>query len=50
MYEALKHPLKDKVAVKISTGKPGRHNFLQPPLIAPLVNRLHGTIVECCTA
>ena len=50
MYEALKHPLKDKVAVKISTGEPGGHNFLQPALIAPLVNRLKGTIVECCTA
>ena len=50
MYEALNHPLKDKVAVKISTGEPGGHNFLQPALIAPLVNKLHGTIVECCTA
>ena len=50
IYEALNHPLKDKVAVKISTGEPGGHNFLQPALIAPLVSRLNGTIVECCTA
>ncbi|MBU3832122.1 MAG: DUF362 domain-containing protein [Candidatus Desulfovibrio faecigallinarum] len=50
MYEALKHPLKPKVAVKISTGEPGGHNFLQPALIAPLVKKLNGTIVECCTA
>ena len=50
IYEALNHPLKDKVAVKISTGEPGGHNFLQPALIAPLVKKLNGTIVECCTA
>lgn len=50
VYEALKHPLKPKVAVKISTGEPGGHNFLQPALIAPLVKKLQGTIVECCTA
>ena len=50
IYEALGHPLKSKVAVKISTGEPGGHNFLQPALIAPLVGRLKGTIVECCTA
>lgn len=50
IYEVLGHPLKDKVAVKISTGEPGGHNFLQPALIAPLVSNLRGTLVECCTA
>lgn len=50
IYDALNHPLRGKVAVKISTGEPGGHNFLQPALIAPLVRKLHGTIVECCTA
>ncbi len=38
------------MAVKISTGEPGGHNFLQPSLIGPLVDRLQGTIVECNTA
>lgn len=42
--------LKKKVAVKISTGEPGGHNFLNPKLIAPLVSKLEGTIVECRTA
>ena len=28
----------------------GGHNFLQPALIGPLTERLHGTIVECNTA
>ena len=36
--------------MKISTGEPGGHNFLQPALIAPLVQKLEGTIVECNTA
>ncbi len=50
IYEALGVELKDKVAVKISTGEPGGHNFLNPKLIEPLVTKLKGTIVECCTA
>ena len=50
IYRALGVSLKGKVAVKISTGEPGGHNFLQPALIAPLVKELNGTIVECNTA
>lgn len=50
IYETLNVSLKDKVAVKISTGEPGGHHFLNPKLIAPLVNKLGGTIVENCTA
>ena len=50
IYHALGVTLKGKVAVKISTGEPGGHNFLQPALIAPLVQELKGTIVECNTA
>lgn len=50
IYEALGNELKGKVAVKISTGEPGGHNFLQPSLIKPLVDRVNGTITECCTA
>mgnify|MGYP001125002596 CR=1 FL=1 len=50
IYRALGVSLKGKVAVKISTGEPGGHNFLQPALIAPLVRELDGVIVECNTA
>ena len=50
IFEALGRELGGKVAVKISTGEPGGHNFLNPMLIKPLVDKLHGTIVECCTA
>lgn len=50
IYNALGKELKGKVAVKISTGEPGGHNFLDPNLIKGLVNKLNGTIVECNTA
>jgi hypothetical protein len=50
IYEALNVELKGNVAIKISTGEPGGHNFLNPTLIKGLVNKLNGTIVECNTA
>jgi hypothetical protein len=50
IYHALGVKLKGKVAVKISTGEPGGHNYLKPELIGPLVSELSGTIVECNTA
>lgn len=50
IYKALEQELTGKVAVKISTGEPGGHNFLDPQLIKPIVDMLHGTIVECNTA
>jgi len=50
IYEAVGKELTGKVAVKISTGEPGGHNFLNPNLIKDLVKKLNGTIVECNTA
>lgn len=50
IYDALGRDLKGKVAVKISTGEPGGHNFLNPNLIKDLIHKLNGTIVECNTA
>ena len=50
VYEVLGCALKGKIAIKISTGEPGGHHFLNPNLIRPLVQKLNGTIVECCTA
>ena len=49
-YDALGVSLKGKVGIKISTGEPGGHNFLDPRLIQGLVQKLNGTIVECNTA
>lgn len=50
IYRALGREAKGKVAVKLSTGEPGGHNFLQPALIKDLVRLVNGTIVECNTA
>lgn len=50
IYEALERPATGKVAVKLSTGEPGGHNFLKPELIKEVVTKVGGTIVECNTA
>ncbi len=50
IYESLGVDLKGNVAVKISTGEPGGHNFLNPNLIKDLIQKVDGTIVECSTA
>lgn len=50
IYEALGRKADGKVAVKLSTGEPGNDYHLDPNLIAPLVQQLNGTIVECNTA
>lgn len=50
VYKALGKNLSGKVAVKISTGEPGGHNYLAPELIKDLVKSVNGTIVECNTA
>ena len=50
IYEALGVELKGKVAVKLSSGEPGGHNFLDAKMIEPLVTKLKGTIVVCNTS
>lgn len=50
VYEALGREATGNVAVKISTGEPGGHNYLDPNLIKDLVQDVNGTIVECNTA
>ena len=50
LYEKLGREATGKVAVKISTGEPGGHHYLNPQLIKPFVDKVHGTIVECNTA
>lgn len=50
IYNALGREANGRVAVKISTGEAGGHNYLQPQLIQQLVNQVQGTIVECNTA
>lgn len=50
VYEALGWEPVGKVAVKLSTGEPPASNYLDPALIADLVQSVDATIVECNTA
>jgi len=50
IYEALGVELTGKVGVKVSTGEKGAKGYLKKELIAPLVQKLNGTIIECNTA
>lgn len=50
IYEALGVNPEGRVAVKISTGESEKTGYLRPAFIKPLVDKVHGTIVECNTA
>ena len=50
IYKALGREATGRVAVKISTGEAGGHNYLKPTLISALIDEVNGTIVECNTA
>ena len=50
VYDALGIELTGKVGVKVSTGEDGAKGYLKADLIAPLVKKLNGTIIECNTA
>ena len=50
LYDLLGVKLTGKVGVKVSTGEAGSKGYLKADLIAPLVKKLNGTIIECNTA
>ena len=50
LYKAGGLELPGKVAVKVHSGEPGNQNFLTPEFWQPMVETVHGTIVECNTA
>ncbi len=50
LYHALGVELPGKVAVKVHSGEKGNQNFLHPEFWRPMVDEVHGTIVECNTA
>lgn len=50
IYKTLGKNLSGNVAVKLHSGEPGGHNFLQPDFVKPVVDYLNATIVECNTA
>lgn len=50
IFNALGVKPEGRVAVKISTGESEKTGYLRPDFIKPLVDQVHGTIVECNTA
>lgn len=50
IYEKLGKELTGKVAVKVHSGEKGNQNYLHPEFMLPIVEHVHGTIVECNTA
>ena len=50
VYEALGVELPGRVGIKVSTGEDGAKGYLKADLIAPFVQKLNGTILECNTA
>ena len=50
LYHALGVQLPGKVAVKVHSGEKGNQNFLRPEFWRPMVEEVHGTVVECNTA
>ncbi len=49
-YSKLGIELPGKVAVKVHSGEKGNQNYLHPDFFKPMVDKVHGTIVECNTA
>ena len=49
-YSKLGIELPGKVAVKVHSGEKGNQNYLHPDFFKPMVDEVHGTIVECNTA
>lgn len=50
LYNALGKELGGKVAVKLHSGETGNQNFVRPAFWKPMIDQVHGTIVECNTA
>ncbi len=50
MYRQLGVELPGKVAVKVHSGEDGNQNFLHPEFMKPVIDAVHGTVVECNTA
>ena len=50
LYCAVGRELPGKVAVKLHSGEQGNQNFLGPDFWRPMIEAVHGTVVECNTA
>lgn len=47
MYKQLGVELPGKVAVKVHSGEDGNQNYLHPEFMKPVIDAVHGTVVEC---
>ena len=50
LYQLLGVDLAGRVAVKLHSGEKGNQNFLGPDFWRPMIDHVHGTVVECNTA
>lgn len=50
MYQTLQIELKGNIAVKLHSGEVGNQNFLRPNFMKPIIDYVHGTIIESNTA
>ncbi len=50
VFDELRVNLTGKVAVKLHSGEQGNQNYLRPEFVKPIIDHVHGTVVECNTA
>ena len=50
IYKAMGKELEGRVAVKLHSGEKGNQNYLRPEFVKPLIDLVHGTVVETNTA
>ncbi len=50
MFRKVGVALPGKVAVKVHSGEDGNQNYLRPEFMKPMIDFVHGTVVECNTA
>ena len=50
LYAALGKELPGRVAAKVHSGEAGNQNYLHPEFWKPMIEKVHGTVVECNTA
>ena len=50
LYRLLGKDIHGKIAFKVHSGEDGNQNFLHPEFWRPIIDELHGTVVECNTA
>ena len=50
IYKAMGKELEGRVAVKLHSGEKGNQNYLRPEFVKPLIDLVHGTLVETNTA